>query len=100
MDIARTSACQRTQRNHQDPDVTQPVGGFTGQLRDKEPQDGPQVALPSHCHHLHWLGHGGVTVTATESKAREQRRALRINTVTFRQKSSVVVDTQRRTLLN
>lgn len=53
-----------TQGYHQEAHVVEPVGGFVGQLCDKELQDGPEVALTAHHRHLHRPGHRGVTVTA------------------------------------
>lgn len=60
-----------TQGDNQEPHVVDPIRGLVGQLGDEELQDGTQVALPSHCCHLDWPWHGGVTVTAGE---RERRR--------------------------
>lgn len=53
--------------------MVQPVRRLVGELGDEELQDGSQVALAAHRHHLHWSGHGRVTVAATgKKKARER----------------------------
>lgn len=48
--------------------MVQPVRRLVGELGDEELQDGSQVALAAHRHHLHWSGHGRVTVAATGKK--------------------------------
>lgn len=55
---------QLTQRHHQEAHVVEPVGCLVGELSDEELQDGSEVTLAAHRRHLHWSGHGRVTVTA------------------------------------
>lgn len=44
--------------------MVEPIRCLVGQLSDEKLQDGAQVTLAAHRHHLHSSGHGRVTVTA------------------------------------
>lgn len=65
--------------------MVQPVRRLVGELGDEELQDGSQVALAAHRHHLHWSGHGRVTVAATGKK--KEREIL----ITQESKSLIIV---------
>lgn len=67
--------------------MVQPVRRLVGELGDEELQDGSQVALAAHRHHLHWSGHGRVTVAATGKKKEREREIL----ITQESKSLIIV---------
>lgn len=54
----------RTDGDHQEADVAEPVGGLVGQLLHEEPQDGAEVALVAGHRHLYRGRHLSVAVTA------------------------------------
>lgn len=54
----------RTDGDHQETDVAEPIGGLVGQLLHEEPQDGAQVTLVAGHRHLYCRRRLSVAVTA------------------------------------